>query len=387
MIKYITLLLLLGIVSCNHQKSNKENDYSIETILIESNHIESCYDLSPKVKQQFQAIPLETNNECIITEISQMLLHDNDIFISDRKSQRIYHFDTSGKFLNFIGNLGNGPDEYSDLGAMEIIGNELYLYDKGRYHICVYGFDGEFRRKINDEVYYHSESMLYLNNNLYSITNNILSDIGPFNLIKRNLTTDAVEGHCKFEKEKSYSHQYWNLKRYFSKNTNYALFLYSNNDIIYLINNDTILPKYNITFSERKVPNSEIKKGSANALYFAQENNYILGVNSINETDSLLFMSYSDRRLYDVVYDKYRKDCSVYNWLVFSHLGNLLVTNYYTNDNKLIMAQDAYMFRDAWERQYSQNNFNSKENKNIMNKLYEVLSDDDNPVVFIFNFK
>lgn len=385
--KYIVLIIILGLISCNKQSTNKETSQSVETILIQTDRVESHYDLSPKVSQQFQIIPLETTDECIITEITQMLIQGNDIVISDKKTQRIYHFDISGKFLNFIGKLGGGPNEYSDLGAIEIIENELYLYDKGKHYICVYDLNGDFKRKVSDEEYYYSESMLYLNNRLYSITNYTQSDLGFYNLIKRDLTTNKIEGYCQFEKEISDFQQYWKLERYFSKNNNYSLFQYSNNDVIYSIDNDSVFPKYKIVFSERKIPDSEIKKGARSALYFALEKNYILGINSINDTDSLLLMRYSDNSIYDVVYDKKLRKCTTYNWLLFSHLGNLLVTNYHTYDNKLIMAQDAYMFRDAWERQYSQSNFNREENRVIMSNLYDRLSDDDNPVVFIFNFK
>ena len=60
----------------------------------------------------YNFIPLETNDSCLFSEIREVEIVDNKIYIIDNKRSGLLVFDISGKFITKIGNLGNGPGEY-----------------------------------------------------------------------------------------------------------------------------------------------------------------------------------------------------------------------------------------------------------------------------------
>lgn len=60
-------------------------------------------------------IPLETTDDCLIGDEFSLIVASQDIFVHHFLEKKIYRFDKSGKFLNFIGKRGQGPGEYNDV--------------------------------------------------------------------------------------------------------------------------------------------------------------------------------------------------------------------------------------------------------------------------------
>jgi hypothetical protein len=96
--------------------------------------------------EEFEYIPLETNNESIFGEINKLFVFDDKYFVLDKvKAKKLYVFDMHGKFIRSVNSIGRGPGEYTNL--------EDFAIDQERKHIilltypstvCVYDFDGKF---------------------------------------------------------------------------------------------------------------------------------------------------------------------------------------------------------------------------------------------------
>ena len=88
----------------------KESLYKIEdhSSMLEVKSI--CPDsiLAP----EYKIIPLETTEECVVGEVSNLFVDDNLIFLVDTWSEYISVFDLNGKFQNHIGRKGHAQGEY-----------------------------------------------------------------------------------------------------------------------------------------------------------------------------------------------------------------------------------------------------------------------------------
>jgi len=76
-----------------------------------------------------QYIKLESTPDVSLRHIQKLQLTDDGIYLSDRKG--LYLFDFQGRFLNEVGNIGNGPGEHSGniRFAVNESANEIYIYN------------------------------------------------------------------------------------------------------------------------------------------------------------------------------------------------------------------------------------------------------------------
>jgi hypothetical protein len=91
-----------------------------------------------------ELIPLETGDECLLNPFPDILLKDSFIFL--RGNGHNYAFSTSGKFLNQIGERGQGPGEY--INSLGLFSNteKPFVYIEDYTEILEYDFNGNFIR-------------------------------------------------------------------------------------------------------------------------------------------------------------------------------------------------------------------------------------------------
>lgn len=84
---YSYLFIILLICSCTNSKSDKNDN--INSILIKDSDLNKKYKLS-EIIDSVLLIPLETNDSCLIGNISKILMVGDTICILDGKVNRIY---------------------------------------------------------------------------------------------------------------------------------------------------------------------------------------------------------------------------------------------------------------------------------------------------------
>ncbi len=77
-----------------------------------------------------------------------IVIHGNEVFVSDARNGRIQVFDLDGHYLRQIGEKGDGPGQLGRPMNLDIAGDELYVADYWNDRIQVYGLDGTPHRRI-----------------------------------------------------------------------------------------------------------------------------------------------------------------------------------------------------------------------------------------------
>ena len=102
-----------------------------------------------------KTIVLETNESCLIGEVTKIRVSDQFIFILDaRIAKSLYVFDKDGRFVRQIGNLGNGPGEYNTPSDFTIDRKNNVVYILNSYPNRINKYDattGRFIQAINLE--------------------------------------------------------------------------------------------------------------------------------------------------------------------------------------------------------------------------------------------
>ncbi|MEA1877266.1 MAG: 6-bladed beta-propeller [Bacteroidota bacterium] len=148
---YSVFVFLIVFAGCQNQQ---ENHLSEQVITIRKNTIPKPSVMSELMKS-VRLIPLETNNDCLMSHIFQLEFHNDMIFIIDFPTKNgVLVFDKEGRFLRSIGREGKGPGEYTDMASFSILtgANRIYLNDRGARKTSEYDLDGNFIRDIQTPV-------------------------------------------------------------------------------------------------------------------------------------------------------------------------------------------------------------------------------------------
>jgi hypothetical protein len=132
---YIGVIVFLFINSSCYRKAISQNDNNkdISTLNIMGDIYNRLqYD---SIFLNIKAIPLETNEHCLISSIEKSIIYDDNIFIQDRGGKLLV-FNISGKYLYDIGSQGRGPNEYFELRDFDIDNDgTIYILDYQKIHI------------------------------------------------------------------------------------------------------------------------------------------------------------------------------------------------------------------------------------------------------------
>ncbi|MDE6223501.1 MAG: 6-bladed beta-propeller [Muribaculaceae bacterium] len=114
-----------------------------------------------------RAIPLETNDDCLIGHISDLFIVGDSIVVVDgENAKQIYLYNIDGKFLRKIGRYGTGPEEYCSLSSVSATPECISLYDDilGKY-MC-YDYSGNVVSSVTLEQTLLSEIIVQDNSTL-----------------------------------------------------------------------------------------------------------------------------------------------------------------------------------------------------------------------------
>lgn len=164
---YLLVGTILVLASCVNEKKSGNAEYVLLFDIAKTVKYQKVSSLSPEhvIKLAFSDSTMIDNNA--------YLLYDETYFVYSRGSAIApMHFDKEGNFLNYIGQVGIGPEEYNEIGdvclnrrekTVEILsGDFIYVYDyQGKYVDKLEHKQTAFSFAVDEE----GNHWLYLGNN------------------------------------------------------------------------------------------------------------------------------------------------------------------------------------------------------------------------------
>lgn len=149
----ITAILIFIVIGC------KVNNHDSPERIIEltSNRPTDPVETFNDIIKSVSYVPLETNEKCLISKVSQLEITDSNIFILEGAENRVLRFSDKGKFLNEIGSRGKGPGEFLRITCFRLnnLKEEIMVYDRRQKKILTYSYNGKFIDEVNFDFYFN----------------------------------------------------------------------------------------------------------------------------------------------------------------------------------------------------------------------------------------
>ena len=132
------------------------------TVVAESNTETLNDSMAQNVIESVAFIPLEASEECVLGNVRKIQVYNDDVYVMADGKQRLcelYRFNSKGRLLNKVGNIGNSKSEYLRMASFFVLNKEVYVADADNRKVLVYGVDGAFHRS-----YDCGESIMFLHN-------------------------------------------------------------------------------------------------------------------------------------------------------------------------------------------------------------------------------
>jgi hypothetical protein len=384
------ILYILCIAGCTAPKEKKANTVSVETIPIDVRNMVGEGDLSVMVDTgYYEIIPLETNDSCLIAEVTRLYLKDDRIIVYDERAQGAYVFNRKdGSFHARVRAIGQGPGEYPPgINDISVTDNHICVLDPP-FGIMLYDFDGQFVKKISLEGTWGVNVFSFDDKNYYLVQDwGNSNGRGLYNLFKIDTEHNRVYSYLPFSQKDLDNRRGWGLNKYYCYNGENKLLFFSTVDTIFRLgDNDEINPAYVIDIVYRKLP-QELMTGSGYvAIDRAIEGKYTKGIVDVAETSRFLYLA-TDGDLYHVVYDKKEKETKAIAVTYRDHVWmTMSIENVFSTEIKDLVLTYVY-----GEYAYGSKEYVSK--MTLTNRFdrdfFEVMKRTDeeaNPIVFVLKF-
>lgn len=402
---FILLSLFILFVSCDNKKYPKE-----ETIIFEKPYphiidITEGFGNPAEIKlssiaDSIKYIILSKNKDVIIGAFPCLQMTESDFYIQYRSL--IYRFDLSGKFLNTIGKIGRGPEEYLSGSSFTLSPSSEIIYVKRNYmHDYIsYNTAGVFRDNVDlmkpdyvwefnclsDSVYFYTYIHLFMKDK--SLEDFLLC--GIFN--KNGTKINVIEHPAKNAPPDINFLRLGVSPPSFTFYKNHVVLNYG--DTIYKINQDSIFPGFilnwgNIphlqTFEERYYIQTEPTNKVVPIWYFFE----IQGKAYFNLKDQDQYYLIEYDKITGITRSMMSKGKESFGFIDDIDGG----TNYFpkwTNKvgNIWIDYDDAFEFKNAHNKDFLSKSYSVyPDRKEDLREFLNSLKEDDNPVLKIVYLK
>ncbi|MDR0566470.1 MAG: 6-bladed beta-propeller [Prevotellaceae bacterium] len=330
--RFIYIILVITLVACKKEQKKFDADeiiISTETSnenLLMSEYIDTSY-----------FIQLETNDNSLIKMTGKIVFDSQRIFIYDLFGQgnnKLLVFDRNGKFLNTIGNFGNGPGEYAELRdfCIDSANRQIFLLCESGIVRC-YDYAGRFKEKYTAESDLKTYKIECLDEHFYFIG----GEKDFFNLV---ITDSKFKITQKFFPNKDFGENMVILVHPLNVVRSHIQYRRDMDNYIYLIkDHKDAIKQYAIDFGENTIDFSELKNLSQDALREKIKTTRGDIYSFIQNSGHAVFY-YSDKKEVAIgIYDKksrITKNYSIKN-MVDKYLGNHpLFFEYVTASNEFV---------------------------------------------------
>ncbi|MDR1783172.1 MAG: 6-bladed beta-propeller [Dysgonamonadaceae bacterium] len=358
MIKKYILLLLLVLLSCSRNRNTIENVKEIN-VGLNRNSIKASDFI-----EKFEVIKLETNDSCLIGQISKIQYIDDKIYLLDNNS--VFVFNKDGRFDKKLSKRGGGPEEYIQIMDFEVRDGFLYVLDFSKQSILKYNLNLDFRERSRFATI--STAFAVKDGNCW-----IYNEPGGTETDCRFSCIDFRNGDSKnFVPQKFNTCNYnWSDVNIFSSNSKDLFASPKFGNTVYLVQKNSIEPVFQIRFDNDGFPENEnicdYDISSPNFNFVIKHNFYL--------SDKYLILEY---------FHKQKRYFCIHE-LADGNTVSGIVENDLIKDFRFFPRWGTANFLfDAVDAQYVTEDFAFLSD---YNEEIKSIKEDDNPVVVIYTLK
>ncbi|GHT61444.1 hypothetical protein AGMMS50239_12360 [Bacteroidia bacterium] len=328
-------------------------------------------------------VKLATNDENLIGEISQILLTDSLIIVTDKEiAKSIYVFDSNGNFKNKIGQMGQGPAEYVEISHVAMVPNkdQIAIIDRPQKKVHYFNYLGNYEYSERFPFMLRYFEYFGTNKKAFDVTamkDPSLKQYRENVLIVTNIENEVIYGACNdFYKEGQFSYT-----------TNYSLRPFENkiyyspdfSNIIYSVEDSMVTAKYHLNIIYNGMP--PLYKDITNELFSNYSSRYFFFNGDYIELKDFTYINiYTPFGYPFVVYSHATKE-TVLSTEQGSHpfyrffKGIAPKARY--GDNTIVFEITAADIT-VWKEDL----YKEEKNRKLLDDLYKDLTSDSNPVLF-----
>lgn len=386
--KYIFFLFLIFLTSCS-EKTNKYNEDDLPVLRVNWDNIIDRFDYSSMVEDSVLMIPLETQDNCLIGEVTKLIYQNNLIYIADNISKSIFVFDLLGRLVTTVHSPGNGPGEYVNITSFAVHDTDIIIFDHMMNRLFFYNASGKFVRDKDISAIWGTD-IFELNNKLYLVNDGSSSKSGYYHLFSIDLANkEKYEMYLPFEK--CQNNQGWMVDSYYAKLKNEAIIYFWPYDIIYTVTDKDIYPSFRIDFGKKDIPKEVLYGDGRKALRTTIDENYVT-LKRVRQSQSYLFLSHGDSHNdYMTIYDKKEGSMQTVKRMINSKLGGLLLQtskdSYVIQDEKIIQCYPADYIEYFSDEYFESADFYSEDLRQRFKDWSHWKVEEKNPIIFIQKLK
>ena len=146
----VVLILAILIVSCVKKQLNM-------TYINEEHIVVDIYSLEPtsenkinlsSIADSINYIPLETDDNILVGSVNKIEIVDSLFYILDKKTDKIWCFNSLGEFIFELFRKGQGPEEYTKIQdfCIDQTNNNIVIWDRNIGKILYYDLSGKYEK-------------------------------------------------------------------------------------------------------------------------------------------------------------------------------------------------------------------------------------------------
>lgn len=395
---YLIIISVIFLCSCKQRITIDEKSTSTKAKLIEVNVMEVNENIIKKpstILDVLEYIPLETNKDIAIGEISKILFSNGKFILHDKLAKRIYIYSNDGNYLSKITSIGKGYGEFLNIDAFDFDkeNNSILIFDNQLRKLLLFNLDGNLITekkfdislqditKLKEGIYFNTEFLwnkkIFINFPeqfqlcYFTMDENTVDG----ELIKHSLSYLYNDFLCLFPRS----------PYRFSSICDTALYIDNVNNKIYnLFPDGVISERYNLHFGEFTIPfgYEEINsKDEIENLVDLQRKNKLAVLFRFLETDKSICIRYSFSTIYWTYFYSKTTGRTVNLPLMFSDYDGIQIPMPVSStDSTYISVIDAFAFKQTYESTPG-----SKSERVI--SLYNKLKPNDNPILVIIKLR
>jgi hypothetical protein len=262
------------------------------------------------VTGEIRFVPLETTDESIFSEVEQLSVIGDEIFLFDMRMGKLIVFDKNGTFKRTLDRRGQGPGEYSFCLSFStnLENDKIYIVDVENKLIC---YELASFRYLHETKSVGGANVFALSDNTFVWLNYMSQSINDQSYKFHTITTDhemnVISSSIDIPFESGYL--MYPLYRFYTYNRDLYVFPPFDN-VIYKYVNNTFQPHYSIGYGRHTLPPGEfLSEGGENNNYLNRlvKSNYVSYAQPF-ENDSFLLMNYFVNEVKHLgIYDKTSK--------------------------------------------------------------------------------